>query len=95
MYCGVPMLSPVAVSRDVEPLASSASAIPKSAISALTLVQEDVLRLHVAVHDAVAVRVVEGAGDVCRDAHGVGAPAAAPRGAGGRAAIRLPRYGIT
>ena len=36
------------------------------------VVQQDVLRLDVAMDDAVAVGVVEGAGDLGGDAHGVG-----------------------
>ena len=34
--------------------------------------QQDILRLHVAVHDTLGVRVVERAGDVAQDRHGLG-----------------------
>jgi hypothetical protein len=67
----VPIDSPVRVSR-VPPACSSASATPKSATTACGRsppLQQDVLRLDVAVHDAACVRVVERLGDLAREAH--------------------------
>ena len=60
---------PVCVSDAPAP---SARAMPKSATSAWPSEQQDVLRLDVAVDDAVVVRVVERAGDLARDAQRVG-----------------------
>ena len=44
------------------PAFETASAMPKSATSVAVL-EEDILRLEVSVHHALAVRVLEGAGD--------------------------------
>ena len=38
----------------------------------MPVLQQDVLGLNVAVHDALAVRVVERPGNFLRDAHGIG-----------------------
>ena len=61
---------PVSVMR--VPALVAASAIPKSATSALPVVQQDVLRLDVSVDDAVTVRVVERPGHLASDPDGVG-----------------------
>ena len=45
--------------------------MPKSATIGVPVVQQDVLRLDVAMHDAAAVRVLERVGDFARDAHRV------------------------
>ena len=63
MYCGVPSDMPVSVIRAAAAF-DTASAMPKSATSAWPLVQQDVLRLDVAMDDAVPVRVVERVGDL-------------------------------
>ena len=67
MYCGVPSESPVCVTRS-PPALLTASAMPKSATSGCAVVQQDVLRLEIAVDDAVPVRVVERARHCRRDA---------------------------
>ena len=69
MYCGVPNESPVCVMR-VPPALLTASAMPKSATSGWPVVEQDVLRLEVAVDHVVAVRVVERTRDRGRDANG-------------------------
>ena len=59
MYAGVPTLIPVAVSR-LAARRRRARAMPKSATSGVAVArEEDVLRLDVAVEDAVLVRVAE------------------------------------
>ena len=58
MYAGVPRASPVSVSRS-SPAAVTARAMPKSATTACVAIQQDVLRLDVAMDDAVRVRVAQ------------------------------------
>ena len=58
MYCGVPSENPVSREACAARLAT-ASAMPKSATSAVPVGEQDILRLDVAMHDALAVGVVE------------------------------------
>ena len=53
--------------------------MPKSATSAWPSLQQHVLRLDVAVHDAARVRVVERIGDLAREPQRVGDGQRAPR----------------
>ena len=57
MYCGVPSESPVCVIRS-PPACCTARAMPKSATSGRAVVQQDVLRLDVAMDHAVPVGVL-------------------------------------
>ena len=82
-----------APSRSSAPPAAAltASAMPKSATSALPVVQQDVLGLDVAVDHAVAVRVVERVGHLAWRCAPPRRRRAASRGRAGRAASRPRR----
>ena len=71
MYAGVPTATPVTVSRESP---AAARAMPKSVTTArpVDAVEQDVVGLHVAVHDAARVRVRQRVGDVAQDAPRVG-----------------------
>ena len=66
MYCGVPTTIPVSVSGSAL-AACRARAMPKSATTAWPAGQHDVLRLDVAMDDAVLVGVLQGAADFAGD----------------------------
>ena len=70
MYSGVPTPSPVSVMPPT-PAAVIARATPKSATTACPLVQQDVLRLDVAVDHAVGMGVVQRVGHLAGDLQGV------------------------
>jgi len=76
MYCGVPMIIPSLVSWSPPGVAACAAcaafAMPKSGHEHVAaLVEQDVVRLDVAVHDVVAVRVRERVGDLAGDPRGI------------------------
>ena len=96
MYAGVPTVTPNCVSvRDSTRGGDERLADAEVRDERVPLVEQDVLGLDVAVHDVVAMRVVERVGHLLRDAERRRRPAAGAR-ASSRLAQRLPSMtGIT
>ena len=71
MYAGVPRVTPTCVNVDARSSRPRQRlADPEVGDHGMAFVQQDVLRLDVAMHDVVPVGIVERVGDLGRDPHG-------------------------